>query len=150
MTEQASLREAVEATLVRYALACDQRDWSGFDQVFTEGVRVNYGGEFHLEGRDKVVGLIRSMLAGCGPTQHLLGNFRIYQTETGQAQSACYVRAAHAGKGSMQGMFYEVWAEYIDSLERQADGRWLICQRTMKVHQETGDRRVLAPDSTAD
>lgn len=91
----------------------------------------NYGGEYRLEGRDQVVGMIRSLLDGCGPTQHLLGNFRV-TVEKDVATCACYVRAAHAGRGEQVSQIYEVWAEYRDQLVRTPEG-WRISERRMVV-----------------
>lgn len=136
-------QRAIEAVLVRYALACDTRDWSLFDTVFSPAVEANYGGEYRLQGREAVVGMIRHLLGGCGPTQHLLGNFRI-TVDGDTARCACYVRAAHAGKGSRSALLYEVWAEYRDTLAR-VDGDWRITARQMVVSHETGTREVLQP-----
>ncbi|MFT4613985.1 MAG: 3-phenylpropionate/cinnamic acid dioxygenase small subunit [Bacteroidia bacterium] len=135
---------AIEGVLNRYARACDQRNWAAFDAIFSETVAVNYGGEFRLEGRAAVVGMIRSMLGGCGPTQHLLGNFDITVRGT-TAHSASYVRAVHAGLGAKADSYYEVWAEYRDTLELTADC-WRITTRHMLVSKEVGDRNILGPD----
>jgi 3-phenylpropionate/cinnamic acid dioxygenase small subunit len=136
-------RMAVMQLLIDYAKACDNRTWIAFDTIFGPEVSVDYGGEFVIEGLDKVVGMIKSMLGGCGPTQHLLGNHEI--TINGNtAQSRCYVRAIHAGLGDEAETLYEVWAEYHDNLEYTSDG-WRISHRKMLVHKETGSRGVLKP-----
>lgn len=135
---------AIQDVLNRYARACDQRDWPVFDSIFAEHVMVNYGGEFELQGREAVVSMIRSMLGGCGPTQHLLGNFDItVQGET--ARSACYVRAVHAGLADAAERYYEVWAEYRDTLQLTSNG-WRITQRSMVVSKEVGSRDILGPE----
>ncbi len=142
--EQLFAQQAITEGLNRYARACDERNWSLFDSVFCDDVEVNYGGEFKFQGRDKVVGMIRSMLGGCGPTQHLLGNISI-QVSGDSARSSCYVRADHIGKGDKSQLRYEVWAEYRDEWMR-LDSGWRIRQRTMHISQEIGERSVLAPD----
>ena len=134
---------AIRSTLNAYARACDQRDWDAFDNIFTDEVSVDYGGVFRLQGRQAVVDMIRSMLGGCGPTQHLLGNYDI-EVHGDAACSACYVRAIHAGTGAQSDTLYEVWAEYRDALARIGDG-WRIVERSMIVHKETGDRGILQP-----
>jgi 3-phenylpropionate/cinnamic acid dioxygenase small subunit len=134
---------AIEDTLIRYALACDTRDWLMLDDVFIPEMAAIYGGEYRLAGRDKIVGMIKSLLGGCGPTQHLLGNFRIV-IDGDTAQCACYVRAAHAGRGDTASLTYEVWAEYRDHLVRTPAG-WRISERRMVVFNETGTRDVLGP-----
>jgi 3-phenylpropionate/cinnamic acid dioxygenase small subunit len=136
---------AIQRILHNYARACDERQWQAFDDIFCEDVSVNYGGEFKLEGRTVVVAMIQSMLGGCGPTQHLLGNVDI-DVGHNHAHSRCYVRAAHAGLGEEKNMFYEVWAEYRDTLIRQPSG-WRIAQRSMVIQKEVGSRAVLKPAS---
>lgn len=136
-------RQRIEQVLIRYAEACDRRDWALLDEVFLEDVIADYGTEYHLHGRSQLVAMVRSMLGGCGPSQHLLGNFRI-AVHGRRADCRCYVRAAHAGRGAQAGRHYEVWAEYEDQLQRGPDG-WRIARRTMHVHHETGTREVLGP-----
>ncbi len=136
--------QLIEQTLIRYALACDRRDWALLEQVFTQEVAANYGSEYRLQGRDRLIGMIKGLLGGCGPTQHLLGNFRI--TITGDSAACdCYVRAAHAGRGDKASQLYEVWAEYQDKLVRTEDG-WRIHERTMVIFNETGTRDVLGAE----
>ncbi|NND69398.1 MAG: nuclear transport factor 2 family protein [Halioglobus sp.] len=146
MTESLKIthhRFAIQDVLNRYARACDSRDWTLFDDVFTADVSVDYGGVYKLTGRDKVVEMASSMLDGCGPTQHLLGNFDI-AVHDDQACCACYVRAVHAGLGTEAEHYYEVWAEYRDALQLTGDG-WRIFERNMVIHKEVGSRDILRP-----
>lgn len=133
--------DRIEQVLIRYTLACDRRDWSLFDSVFVPDVVANYGGEYRLQGRDKLVRMIRHFLDDCGPSQHLLGNFRI-SVNGDRAESACYVRAAHAGRGEKKSLVYEVWGEYVDQLVLTAEG-WRISERKMVIFHETGPRDML-------
>lgn len=141
---QATLdRFAIEAVLVDYALACDRRDWSMLDDVFLPDVAADYAGEYRIEGREQLVAMIRSMLGGCGPTQHLLGNFRV-EVGDDTATAACYVQAVHAGSGRHADLTYEVWGEYRDRLVRTDNG-WRIAERELAVFRESGTRDVLVP-----
>ena len=133
----------IEQVLVRYAEACDRRDWGVFEEVFHEDVIAHYGTDYHLHGRTQVVAMIRSLLGGCGPTQHLLGNFRI-TVHGRQADSRCYVRAVHAGRDANAGKLFEVWGEYADHLVLDALG-WRILRRSMQIFHATGTREVLVP-----
>lgn len=137
-------KSEIASVLLAYARACDERNWPAFEDIFCAEVSVDYGGEFVLQGRAVVVAMIRSMLGGCGPTQHLLGNIEIAVTGD-RAQSRCYVRAAHAGLGEQKNLCYEVWAEYCDTLVRLPVG-WRILERRMLVHKEVGSRAVLRPE----
>ncbi len=133
----------IGGTLVRYTLACDRRDWALFEQVFVPDVRFCYDGEHWLQGRDKLVRMIRHFLEHCGPSQHLLGNTRI-QVAGDEAETACYVRAAHAGSGERAAQVYEVWGEYCDQLVRTPEG-WRIRERRLLVSHETGSRDIMLP-----
>lgn len=134
---------AVEQVLIQYASACDERNWPALDAVFAADLTANYGGEFKLEGRENVVNMIRSMLDGCGPTQHLLGNFRISVDEQ-KATCQCYVRAIHAGTNDSKDTLYEVWAQYRDTLRKTPEG-WRITSRQMIINNEVGSREILRP-----
>ncbi len=56
--------QLIEQTLIRYALACDRRDWALLEQVFTQEVAANYGSEYRLQGRDRLIGMIKGLLGG--------------------------------------------------------------------------------------
>jgi SnoaL-like domain len=127
----------------RYAEACDRRDWELLGRVFTVHATVDYGGEFRLGGREAIVGMVRSMLGGCGPTQHLLGNHTA-RLEGDLAHASCKVRAFHAGTGGQAGLTYEVLGEYHHELVRTPDG-WLTTHLRMDVALELGTRDVLQP-----
>ncbi len=137
-------REEIKQALIKYAHACDQRNWTLLDEVFATDVEVNYGGEHQLSGREAVVAMLKSMLGGCGPTQHMLGNFSI-SFDGDLANCSSYVRAAHAGAAGKEGLLYEVWAEYKDEL-RCIDDHWLVTKREMLVYNEVGSREVLGPE----
>lgn len=130
---------------MRYATACDTRDWQLFERVFHPQVIANYNDEFKQEGRPEVVGLIKSMLGVCGPTQHLLGNFHT-EVNGDQADCRCYVRAAHVGApgSGKEDLYYEIWAEYRSQLGR-FDNQWLITRHELWLFHETGSREVLQP-----
>jgi len=135
-------RQKIQSQLVAYAKACDQRDWERLGAIFAADVEINYGDTYQSQGRESLLGMVRSFLDGCGPTQHLLANFEI-EIENSEAQSQCDVRASHAGVGSLRGVYYEVWATYVDQW-RCHEGLWFITKRTMIIHHEKGDRAVLA------
>jgi hypothetical protein len=132
----------IELALGRYARACDTRDWAIFDTVFAPEMSADYG-EFQLEGRAPVVDSIRSFLGGCGPSQHMLGNFIISVTGK-SADSRCYIRAFHQGKGDKAHMIYEVFGEYQAHWRRLPEG-WRVMEWVMRVDCEIGSREILGP-----
>ena len=139
-------KENIQAVLIKYAEACDRRDWTLYDEVFHADVAVDYGGKFKFAGREALVAMIKNLLGGCGPTQHLLGNFKINVADD-HATCSCYVRAAHSGAGGKKDLFYEVWAEYRDELVKVGE-QWQITKREMIIYKEIGSRDVLGPELT--
>lgn len=136
-------RMEVTDVLNRYATACDTRDWALFDRIFMPDIEANYGGPNVFNNRGAVVEMIRSMLGGCGPTQHMLSNYRI-TIDGDAADTVCSVRAFHAGIDEAKGKTFEVWGEYRDRLVRTGEG-WRIARRTMAVTWVHGSFDVLRP-----
>jgi hypothetical protein len=126
----------------RYATAADTRDWKLLDQTFTPDVRGDFG-EFQLRDVEGVRAMMRQHLDGCGPTQHLLGNFRI-EIDGDTAHCTCAVRAFHAGRGANAHLTYELFGEYRDELVRTGAG-WRIAARSMHISHEMGHRGILGP-----
>jgi hypothetical protein len=139
---QADDRFAIIATLDRYSECLDTRDWPGLGQVFTDDVTVDWK-EWKQTGLAEVTTSIRSYLDGCGPSQHLLGNYRI-SLEGDAATSLHYCRVMHMGKGAHQGKTYESWIEYSDVLIRTPEG-WRSRRRDGRVIMDQGDRSLLGP-----
>ena len=135
-------RFAVIETLDRYAVALDTRDWSLLDRVFTPDAIGDYG-EYRCASRDEIRGLVLRMLGGCGPTQHMLGVYRI-EISGDEATSTCKIRAHHVGRGAEAQLEYECFGEYRDALVRTPEG-WRIRHRAMRVTHETGTRAILKP-----
>ncbi len=147
MREDAELRavadrlEIVEL-LTRYATALDHRDWKLLDALFAPDVEGHFGGRA-LHGTEAIRAMIRSLLDGCGTTQHLLSNFRI-ELAGDTARSTCSVRAFHAGRGAAEGQTYELFGEYRDELSRRPEG-WRVVKRSIWVSHEIGSRSLLGP-----
>jgi 3-phenylpropionate/cinnamic acid dioxygenase small subunit len=136
-------KESIKSLIHRYATACDKRLWDLCKSVFDSQVEVNYGDEFALSGRDNVVSMIKSMLGPCGASQHLIGNIEI-SIDGDSATASSYVRAIHASASNPAAQPYEVWAEYVDMLQRKHDS-WVITHRRMIISKETGSRDILSP-----
>ncbi|MGZ8813386.1 MAG: nuclear transport factor 2 family protein, partial [Mycobacterium sp.] len=68
-------RQQIIDTLNTYATCLDTRDWLGLNNVFHPQAVGIYA--VTLNGRAAIVDSIRSFLDGCGPSQHLLGNYQI-------------------------------------------------------------------------
>lgn len=133
---------AILATLARYSTALDTRDWPLLDEVFTDDL-VYDAGEWTTRSRTEYLARLRPYLEGCGPTQHLLGNYRV-EIVGDEARSAVYVRAFHRGTRELSDTVYEMMGEYRDVLVRTAAG-WRSRHRTLRLHAELGTRAVLRP-----
>jgi hypothetical protein len=97
-----------------------------------------------LEGRAAIVDSIRGLLDGCGPSQHLLGNYQI-SIDGDHAESATKARVLHLGAGERAHLVpYEAIGVYRDQHVRTADG-WRIIHRRFDVHISIGDINVLQP-----
>jgi 3-phenylpropionate/cinnamic acid dioxygenase small subunit len=132
--------DVIVAVLNRYAEACDRRHWELFDTVFAADAEVTYaGGTF--TGVPAVVAYVRSKLDGCGPTQHLLGNYRI-EVDGDTARAECALRAWHAGADDLAGLTFEALGSYHDELRRTGDS-WLITRRRLEVVASFGSSAVL-------
>ena len=141
MSDASDDRFAIIATLDRYAECLDRRDWAGLADVFTEDVEIDWVSG--SSGLDAATTSIRSYLDGCGPSQHLLGNYRI-ELAGDHATSRHYCRVMHMGKGLQAGKTYESWIEYADELVRTDEG-WRSRRRVCRAMMEQGDRAVLGP-----
>ena len=135
-------RWEIVRVLDRYAEALDQRRWELLDQVFAPDLEFDFG-EWVVRSRADAVKAIRSYLDGCGPTQHLLGNYRI-EIDGDTATSSCYVRAFHIGVAAAEGKTYEMGGEYRDELRRTEQG-WRSGRRKGLLFWEVGSRDVLGP-----
>lgn len=135
-------RFSIIATLDRYSECLDTRDWARLAEVFTDDVDMDFEA-WHEQGLAKVTQIIRSYLDGCGPSQHLLGNYRI-ELDGDRASSRCYCRVMHQGKGEHQGKRYETWIEYADWLVR-TDSGWLSEKRVARAQMQEGDPSLLGP-----
>jgi 3-phenylpropionate/cinnamic acid dioxygenase small subunit len=125
-----------------YAEALDTRCWELLSDVFVPELEFDFG-EWTATSREQAVAAIRTYLDDCGPTQHLLGNYRI-DVNGDAARSRVYVRAFHVGIGAATGKTYEMGGEYRDELRRTPEG-WRSHRREGVVFWELGSRDVLGP-----
>ena len=121
------------------ALLLDHRSWDRFGEVFAPDVDA-YG----HQGIDAVVtDSVRRHLGGCGPSQHLLGNYQI-AVDGDAAHSVTRIRVMHQGAGERADRCWECFGEYHDAWARTPDG-WRMTNRRMDVTMSFGDFAVLQP-----
>jgi 3-phenylpropionate/cinnamic acid dioxygenase small subunit len=133
-------RSDIIAVLDAYAEALDSRRWNLLREAFCNDAHFDFG-EWTATTRTDAIAAIRRYLDACGPTQHLLGNYRI-AIDGDQATSRVYVRAFHLGIESAQNKTYEMGGEYQDELIRTKSG-WRIAKRKGIPFWEQGSREVL-------
>lgn len=148
LVEELIDKELIKSVIHRYAQACDKRDWNLFKSVFSSQVEVQYGDEFTLSGMDNVVSMIKSMLGGCGPTQHLVGNIEV-AIDGDSAIATSYLRASHSSALDPDAAPFEIWAETVDMLQRRKEDRWVITHRRMVIIKELGSRDILTTQKRA-
>lgn len=140
--EGESDHRAIVRLLDRYAEAVDRRDFGLLESIFAPDIEYDFG-EWVARSRDEAIAVMRRYLDGCGPTQHLLGNYRV-DVDGDRATSRVYVRAFHVGIGAAAGRTYEMGGEYRDEWVRTPDG-WRSRRRFGRAFWETGSRSVLGP-----
>jgi hypothetical protein len=135
-------RQAIVDVLDRYATCLDTRDWPGLEDVFSPDATAQYG--VRLEGRSAIIESIRGFLGGCGPSQHLLGNYEIRVDGDG-AEAVTKARVIHVGAGQRAALVpYEAIGMYRDQLVRTSYG-WRITHRQFDVQITLGDVEILQP-----
>jgi 3-phenylpropionate/cinnamic acid dioxygenase small subunit len=140
---------AIVAVLNRYADVCDTKDFDRFVDVFTADATMDYSTIPDVQvGPREIADNVRGHLGGCGPTQHLLGNYEV-QVDGDTARASCKVRAFHLGVGGHEGETFEALATYTDRLVR-TEGGWRIAARTMDVAVLLGAFDVLQPPPDLD
>ena len=131
-----------------YADAIDRKDWEKLGSVvFTDDVDMDFV-TWQAHSPSEAVSQIRAFLGACGPTQHLLGSYRV-EIDGDDARARHYVRAFHVGAGKLKGETYEMAGEYIDVL-RRTDAGWRIAKRRGRMHYQLGNRAVVEAQSEGD
>ncbi|MFP6655948.1 MAG: nuclear transport factor 2 family protein [Myxococcota bacterium] len=136
-------RFSIIRILDHYEEILDTRDWHSLCEVFTPNAEMDFVA-WQAMNLDEVRAQLRAFLDHCGPTQHLLGNYRIEFHNNDRAHSVCYVRAMHFGKGDHKGKRYEMWGEYRDEFVRTASG-WRIRKRVARPRMHDVDASLLGP-----
>jgi 3-phenylpropionate/cinnamic acid dioxygenase small subunit len=117
-TNLEAVRQAHIDLLNRYAHAIDGRNWQAFAALFTEnaafsakhslGHGTGDGEVFSVDGRDKIVATISTIIATLSATHHLTSNYVVdLAPDANSADASCYFRAYHAGKGERAHLFEE-------------------------------------------
>lgn len=130
---------AIVAGLNRLAAIFDAREWDRVGEVLADDATA-YG----AEGLDAIVTTnLRQFLGGCGPSQHLLGNYEV-EVDGDRAVSHTKARVFHQGAGERADRTWECFGVYHDTWARTPAG-WRLTERVFDVHAAVGDFEVLQP-----
>ena len=123
-------RAHISETVIKYAVAVDQRDWDMFADCFTDPVHADYS-ENGLPAtdftRDDLVAVVREAVGGYTATQHLSPNHIIEFDDHDPDRAICtsYMYAQHHVDARDTGEFLLLRGSYTNRLVRTADG-WRI------------------------
>jgi hypothetical protein len=131
--------------MTRYARALDARDWPQLDSVFAANAIAIYGEDAPRLEREAIVKSIRGYLDGCGPSQHLLGNFVADVVGDG-ATSRTYARVYHRGRADRAHLSLETIGEYVVRWERRSEG-WRAVHWELKISANVGDASIFGPQA---
>ncbi|MEV3964234.1 nuclear transport factor 2 family protein [Nocardia sp. NPDC050193] len=138
--------QAIIDVLNRYSYALDPRDWPMLEDLHPEATG-DYGG-FQAEDGATLIQTISGYLDSCGPSQHLLGNYRV-TVEDDDAESSCYIRVIHIEEGERAGLRpYESIGTYHDRLRRTPEGGRIV-HRRFDVRIQVDDIAVLGAPSNS-
>jgi len=126
----------IHRTLVAIERAMDERDWGALGGMLLPDATADLG-MGTLMGREAIIGLIRSFLDACGPTQHLLGNVLI-AVQGDEATSRAYVSDVHKGTGEKSALTFSTLGDYHDRW-RSVEGIWRLVHRTKLNRATLGD-----------
>lgn len=139
--EAMATRYAIERELIKFARGMDARDWAGLKAILAEDATADYG-QGDLHGPEAIIGVIRSYLEACGPTQHLLGNLLV-ERDGDTATSHCYVCDTHLGLGANAELNFRTLGDYHDTW-KLIDGRWRLAERRKDNEGFVGTMDVFA------
>jgi hypothetical protein len=126
--------------------ACDAKDWAKCRTFFADEVDVDFtslaGGEPSRMKADDLVGAWSANLFAEKKTFHMRSNHRI-EIDGNRAEVYSKGYAFNLLKSSEVTGFWEVWGEYIHTLER-TENEWKVSGMTLKVTHKRGDDCVRA------
>ena len=118
-------REEIRDLVMRYLLAIDDRDFRRLGDLFSEGCALRSPAEgVEVHGRESIVDFFRTVLAGYGPTMHVVHRHLVELVADDRATG---VATAHA-ELSIDGTTYCVALRYYDEYAR-IEGGWRFADR---------------------
>ncbi len=123
-------REAVRATLYRYASTIDVKDWAGLREVFTDDAVITMVGGARTEGRDAIAEYIAHRCRNRDWQHHMLSVHEV--AIDGLTATALTYHTSHQTTRGRPDRILQLVARYRDRLRKDA-GRWRIIEKTMEL-----------------
>ena len=122
-------REAIRVLVGRYALAMDNKDFDLAARLFASDARFGWkDGSFTFDGRDAIVDMYRTRLAGAGPSFHYTHDqFVEWDDKDDDRATGLVLGHAETSAGGVQSL---VAIRYDDRYVR-TDGVWLFRERLL-------------------
>jgi hypothetical protein len=117
----------VERTLILFARAMDERDWTAMAEILAADAEGDFG-TGRLQGSAAIIAMIRGFLESCGPTQHLVGNV-VIDIDGDVAISRAYIHDVHLKSDADPSTRFYTLGDYKDTWQRRADGSWCLTER---------------------
>jgi hypothetical protein len=131
----------IHATLVRYSMGIDDKNWDVFASCFTDNCHARYG-DLEYGDRDALTQAFIAIHAQLDSSMHRVLNFAILDYDGDQAHTRSYCDAIMIRSDTADGDKLQVIGRYEDELVRSESG-WLIHRRHfIAVHYE-GNIEVL-------
>jgi hypothetical protein len=125
--------------------ACDAKDWETCRSFFADEVEVDFtslaGGEPARIKADDLIGAWKTKLFAEKKSFHMRSNHRI-EIEGNSAEVFSKGYAFNLLESGEVSGFWEVWGEYVHTLERTAENGWKVSGMVLKVSHKRGDDRV--------
>lgn len=126
----------VERTLILFARAMDERDWTAMAEILAADAEGDFG-TGRLQGSAAIIEMIRGFLESCGPTQHLVGNV-VIDVDGDVAISRAYIHDVHLKSDADPSTRFYTLGDYKDTWQRRADGSWCLTERIKSNRANVG------------
>lgn len=139
---------AIEATLLRYSLGIDAKEWELFKRCFTPECHAVYG-DLEYRSRDELSDAFEELHAPLDDTLHRMGNFTLISYGGDVAHTRIYGDVLLYREGAEGGDELRVVGWYADDLVRAPEG-WQIESRRFRAVRYEGNFNVFGDASIAE
>ena len=130
--DQETAYTSIQRTLYLFSTAVDTKTYSLFDEIFTADVTANFSvpGTTSISGLPHLKTVLGGLLSGL-VSQHSLTNLVVDFQSPNSANSTQYLTTTFFGQGNLAETVLTNYGMYVDELEKQGDGRWLVSRREL-------------------